>query len=57
MCESSYDAPVVSPTRIALVVLGLAAVVYGTASLTGGWLTARGGGTHRVPDRYDTVPT
>ena len=28
----------VSPTRLAVVVLGLAAVVYGTASLTGGWL-------------------
>lgn len=26
------------PVRIALVVLGLAAVLYGTASLTGGWL-------------------
>lgn len=26
--------------RIALVVLGLAAIVYGTASLTGGWLGA-----------------
>ncbi len=27
-----------SPIRLATVVLGLAAVVYGTASLTGGWL-------------------
>jgi hypothetical protein len=26
------------PLRLALVVVGLAAVVYGTANLTGGWL-------------------
>ena len=28
----------VAPTRLALFVFGLAAIVYGTASLTGGWL-------------------
>ena len=33
-----YDAAVRGPVRIALVVLGLAAFDYGTASLTGGWL-------------------
>jgi len=39
--RSRFDAavrPVVRLAAVALVVLGLAAVVYGTASLTGGWL-------------------
>ena len=33
-----YDAAVRASVRLALVVLGLAVAVYGTASLTGGWL-------------------
>ena len=33
-----YDPLVRRPLRLALVLVGLAAVVYGTASLTGGWL-------------------
>lgn len=33
-----YDAAVRAPVRVVLVVLGLAVVVYGVASLTGGWL-------------------
>ena len=33
-----YDLAVRAPLRTALVALGLAAAVYGTASLTGGWL-------------------
>ncbi len=33
-----YDPPVPRTLRVALAALGLAAVVYGAASLTGGWL-------------------
>jgi hypothetical protein len=36
--HAQYDLTVPSPTRLTAVVLGLAAVLYGTASLTGGWL-------------------
>jgi hypothetical protein len=38
LAPSHYDRVVRLAVRLALIVLGLAAVVYGAASLTGGWL-------------------
>src|SRR4029453_5953650 len=43
--DACEDGPVARALRLALVVLGLAAVVYGTSTLTGCWLgEAPGGG-------------
>ena len=55
-CAGSYDATVRSPLRPALVVLGLAAVVYGAASLTGRWLGTPGRPPFQTEPRHVNWP-